>query len=144
MQDKVCIVTGANTGIGFAIPVDTVNRVVPQLISKGEVARLVLGVQVQTLGRDAARYFGAQGVMIREVTAGFGAAEAGLRGESWDEDGSFIPGDIIQEVDGKPVRSVDDLYPILDRHRPNDVVEVKVVRDGRPQSFQVVLKATDG
>jgi len=132
--------TGSNTGIGFAIPVDTVNRIVPQLISKGEVARLVLGVTIQTLGREARQQFGTQGVMIREVSEGFGAAEAGLRGVSWDEDGRFIPGDIITEVDGQPIETVDDLYPILDRHQAGDVVDVRAIRDGRPFSVQVELK----
>ena len=135
--------TGSNAGIGFAIPVDTVNRVVPQLISNGKLARLVLGVTVQTLGRDSERRFGATGVMIRQVTEGFGAAEAGLLGESWDEDGSFIPGDIIQAVAGHRIRTVDDLYPILEQYQPGDVVEVKVSRNGRERTYQVVLKLAE-
>ncbi|MFH0945632.1 MAG: trypsin-like peptidase domain-containing protein [Planctomycetota bacterium] len=134
--------TGSNAGIGFAIPVDTVNRIVPQLIAKGEVPRLVLGIRGQTLSREVVRRLGVEGVMIREVNEGFGAAEAGLRGDAWEEDGSWVPGDIIQQVDGARIRAVDDLYPVLGRHSPGDVVEVQAIRDGELKSFQVRLAAS--
>ena len=135
--------TGSNAGIGFAIPVDTVNRVVPQLIANGKVSRLVLGFKPQPFSRDMARRLGVDGVMVREVTEGFGAAEAGLRGVAWDEDGEFIFGDIIQQVDGVRIRAVDDLYPVLGRHSPGDVVDVLAIRDGELKSFQVRLAASD-
>ncbi len=79
--------SGASAGIGFAVPVDTVNRIVPQLIRYGEAKRPGIGVSL--LGANMARRFGVEGVVIREVFQGGPAAAAGLMGLSWGRDGAL-------------------------------------------------------
>jgi S1-C subfamily serine protease len=128
---------GVSSGIGFAVPVDIVNRVVPQLIQNGRMTRPVLGV---ALAEDAlARRAGIQGVLIMNVEDGLGAAAAGLRGTRQGPEGDFVLGDIIQEVDGVQTRSRDDLLNVLERHQPGDVVNVKVLRGEQTLNVDVRL-----
>jgi len=133
--------SGASAGIGFAIPVDIVNSVVPQLIGHGKVVRPQLGVMIreqdsQTLGLD--------GLMINEVTDGTGAAEAGLRGLTWDRRENPILGDIILAVGGARIRSVDDLHRVLEERAPGDVVPVTLRRGEREFEVSVRLTAPSG
>ena len=97
--------SGANAGVGFAIPVDTVNRVVPQLVRHGRVVRPKLGLVLNDpISRAITRTLGVPGVLILGVQKGSPAAIAGMRATARAEDGTIIPGDIIQEIDGKKVR----------------------------------------
>lgn len=103
--------TGSSAGIGFAVPVDTVNQVVPQLIKHGRVIRPQLGI---VLAEDRiARQLGVEGALVLRVQAGSGAAPAGLRGTERDENGDIILGDVIQTVDGEKVSTSDDLIGAL-------------------------------
>jgi S1-C subfamily serine protease len=131
--------SGASVGIGFAIPVDTVNLVVPQLTRFGKVSRPGLGVQVAE--DQMARQLGLAGVLIVEVAPNSSAARAGLRPTRRDPTGSVRLGDVIVEVDGKSVGSTDDLFLILEQYRVGDTVVVTVVRDGRRERFKVTLEA---
>lgn len=120
--------SGTSAGIGFAVPVDTVNRVVPQLIAHGRVIRPQLGIQV---AHDSiTRRLGLSGVLIVQIEEGSGAEKAGLRGTTRTSDGRLILGDIIQAVDGRPVRSYDDLLNILEEHKSGDTVRLTVLRHG--------------
>jgi len=101
--------TGSFTGVGFAIPVDTVNRIVPELIRDGR-ARLP-GIGIVPLSDEVASRYGIRGVVVQGVREGSGAAEAGLQGI--DADG--IVGDIIVAVDARPVATVADLALALER-----------------------------
>ncbi len=131
--------SGANAGIGFAVPVDTVNRIVPQLISHGRVVRPGLGISI---GRDQiAAQLNLEGVLVVEVFEGTAAARAGLRGVSSSQSGRWILGDVIVAVDGKRITGSNDLFRILDRHQVGDEVQVTVDRNGERHDVVVTLQA---
>ncbi len=134
--------SGAYAGIGFAVPVDTVNRVVPQLIAKGKYLRPVLGIAIdEQLNELITRQAGLKGVVILQVSPGSPAAAAGLRGAKLGPDGSIIPGDIITAVDGKPVDGVPRLLSRLDEHQVGDTVKLTVRRNGKDVEIPVTLSA---
>jgi S1-C subfamily serine protease len=140
--------SGASAGVGFAVPVDTVNRVVPQLIAKGRYARPALGIEVdQRVNETAAQHLGLKGVLVLSVRAGSGAQAAGLIGARFDRDGAFVPGDVITKVEGKAVDSVPGLLSRLDDFRPGDKVRLTLLREGKEEERTVMLQAegaTDG
>jgi S1-C subfamily serine protease len=131
-------VTATSIGIGFAVPVDTVNRVVPQLIRHGRVVRPGLGLLV---AQDAvARRLGITGVLVIDVVPGGGAAAAGVRPTRRDAAGRLLLGDVIVAVDGQPVRQVEDMA-VIETRAVGDTVEVTVLRDGRQVKLDVRLQA---
>lgn len=133
--------SGAFAGIGFAVPVDTVNRIVPELIKHGKLIRPGLGV---SLVPDAmARRWGIKGLIIGKVARGGSAERAGLRGARETATGRIELGDIILAVDGKPVDTVDDLMEIMERHKVGDRVTVEVLRGNKRHAVNVVLQAVD-
>jgi S1-C subfamily serine protease len=133
--------SGASAGIGFAVPVDTVNRVVPQLVTYGRVARPRLGIGMDDrYSAILTRRLGVEGVLIMTVEAGSPAAEAGLRGAQVSRS-AVTPGDIIQEIEGRRVRTVNELLGRLGNHKPGDTVSLTVWRDGRTRKVSVRLEA---
>jgi S1-C subfamily serine protease len=136
--------SGASAGIGFAVPVDTVSRIVPELIAHGRVIRPVLGVDLDDrLSAYVTRRIGVEGALIRGVARGGGAAEAGLEGTRIDRRGTVVPGDLIQEIDGKVVKSVGDLLGRLGSYRPGDTVTLTVWRDEKTRRVRVRLQAPE-
>ena len=134
--------SGASAGIGFAVPVDTVNRVVPELIARGKYIRPALGIEVDDgINRVARTRLGVEGVLILKVTPGSAAAAAGLQGARRAADGGLIPGDIITAVEGKAVDSVGKLYARLDNFKVGDTVRLAVIRDGVKREVSVTLQA---
>jgi S1-C subfamily serine protease len=134
--------SGASAGVGFAIPVDTVNRVVPQLIARGRYTRAALGVQVdEQLNRLITQRMGVSGVAILRTTAGSSAEAAGLRGVRPQSDGTILPGDVIVAVEARPVDSVARLTGRLDDHEVGDTVRLTVLRDGKRVEIPVRLQA---
>jgi S1-C subfamily serine protease len=116
--------SGSSSGIGFAVPVDTVNRVVPQLLRHGRVIRPGLGVRIAD---DATvTRLGLAGVLIFDVTEGSAAARAGLRGTRRDDQGRLILGDVIVAIDDNAVTSIHDLMTVLDTYKVGDQVTVAV------------------
>ena len=133
--------SGVFAGIGFAVPVDTVNRIVPQLIKHGRVIQPGLGV---SLIQDAvARQWGIKGVVIGQVARNSAAARAGLQGVREVGFGRIELGDVIIKLDGQPIEVVDDLLRILDRHKVGDKVELKYLRDGHRDQVTVTLQAVN-
>ena len=133
--------SGSSAGIGFAVPVDTVARVVPQLIAHGRIVRPTLGISVdERVNLVLTREMGVEGVMVLGVAPGSSAEAAGLLAAERASDGSVVPGDVIQEVDGKTVRSVDDLLGALEAHDVGDRVTLKVQREGRRVEVPVTLQ----
>jgi S1-C subfamily serine protease len=130
--------TGANVGIGFAVPVATVVRVVPQILEYGEVKRAGLGVV--PLEDDFARHWGVQGVVLREVLPNSSADKAGLVAARRDRWGHVDLGDVIVQIDDHEIRDYDDLYQALDGRQPGEVVTVTVVRDERRREVKVELQ----
>jgi len=132
--------SGASAGIGFAVPVDTVRRIVPELIEYGRVVRPVFGVYLDDrLSSYVTGRLGVEGVLIRDIVPGSPAAEAGLQGTRLRR-GRVVPGDVLQAIDGKQVTSVGDLQGRLGSYRPGDVVTLKVWREGETREVQVRLQ----
>ena len=137
INSQIASPSGTSAGIGFAIPVNTVARVVPQLIANGEYTPARLGITTnQQLNRIAAARYGVNGVVVAEVDPRSGAAGAGLRGTEWNANQL---GDIIVRIDGEPVRSFRELRLVLDRYQPGGEVEVTVSRDGEMHDIVVPL-----
>jgi putative serine protease PepD len=129
---------GASVGIGFAIPVNTAKRILPELISKGYVSYPWIGASLYPLIPEFARVLKLQvdrGAVIAEVVAGGPADKAGLRGGDRlvRVGNSVIPvgGDVIVEMDGKEVTSSEDLIGMIRNRRPGDRVELKFLREGK-------------
>jgi S1-C subfamily serine protease len=136
--------SGGSAGVGFAVPVDTVNRVVPQLISTGHYAPPSLGVETDDLlSRVIARQLGVVGVAVVRVPQGSAGARAGLRGVRNGGRGTVIPGDVVVAVNGKRVESVARLLAYLDDYRPGAVVKLTVWRDGNEIEIPVTLQTGD-
>jgi S1-C subfamily serine protease len=129
--------SGAYAGIGFAIPVDTVRWVVPELIAKGRLERPTLGISM--IPTQRVRGLELDGALVVEVDPGSGAERAGLRGTYRDRRGRVVLGDVIVEVEGRPIRSTDDLALALERYRVGDGLTLVVVRDGSRQEVEVRL-----
>ena len=133
--------SGAYAGIGFSVPVDTVNRVVPQLIAEGRYIRPSLGISVdEDINHAITSQLEVEGVVVLKVVPGSAAAQAGLRGTRLGPNDEVIPGDIIQSIDGKPVNKVADLLSRLDEHRIGDQVRLKIWRGGDVLQVEVVLQ----
>lgn len=134
--------SGAYAGIGFAVPIDTVNRVVPQIIAYGRYVRPSLGITVDdTVSEAVAEELGVQGVLVLSVKSGSPAAAAGLRGTRLTSDGQVFPGDIIQSIDGKAVRNSNELLRLLDDYAVGDTVQITVYRAGDILEIPVLLEA---
>ena len=137
INSQIASPSGTSAGIGFAIPVNTVTRVVPQLIANGEYTPARLGITTnQQLARMVAAREGVNGVVVAEVDPRSAAARAGLRGIDWNANQL---GDIIVRIDGEPVRSSRELLLVLDRYEPGDEVDVTVFRDGETHDIVVPL-----
>ncbi len=133
--------SGAFAGIGFAVPVDTVNRIVPELIKHGKLIRPGLGV---SLVPDAmARRWGIKGVVIGKISKGGAAEPAGLQGAREAAPGRIELGDVILAVDGKPVTTADELMDVMEHHKVGDRVTVEVLRGNRRQQISVTLQAVN-
>jgi S1-C subfamily serine protease len=133
--------TGSSAGISFAVPVDTINNVVPQLIAHGKVLRPGLGVNVAS---DAvSQRLRLNGLLILNVTEGSGAQLAGLRPTTEARNGRIILGDIIVRVGGTATPTQDALLNALERYEVGETVEVTVNRQGEELTVPVTLQAVN-
>ncbi|MFP4144211.1 MAG: S1C family serine protease [Phycisphaeraceae bacterium] len=133
--------SGAYAGIGFAVPVSTVLRVVPQLIEQGRYVRPDLGVVFsEQVNRTILPRLGVEGVLVLDVEPGTGGARAGLRPTRLRRGGRLVLGDIILAVDGERVRTVDGLYRRLDASESGDTVTLTLLRDGERAELDVELE----
>jgi len=143
--------SGASVGIGFAIPVDTVRRVVNQIVRHGRVQRPSLGVQVamDQILRDISRRLGAplEGALVMSVTPGSPADRAGMQGTSRSGTGAVELGDVITAVAGAPVRQMEDLLSAVEERRVGEVVEVTVLRgvggEAKPKSLSLRIQLVE-
>lgn len=130
--------SGTYAGIGFAVPVDTINRIVPQLIAHGKVVRPGLGVHIGT-DQLAAR-LGLQGVIVIEVPPGSAAGEAGLQGTRPSEGGRWLIGDVIIGINESDVRNSTDLFRELDQFGVGDKISLRVSNDHKVREVKVTLQ----
>jgi len=133
--------SGASAGIGFAVPVDTVKRLVPQLIARGRAIQAGIGVSLVPDRYNAQLKI--DGVAIAEVTPDGPAGRAGLQGVQLTRSRRLILGDRIVAVDGKPVKSEDDLRDAFEAAGVGKTVTLTVVRDTARRQVRVPLVQID-
>ena len=131
--------SGGYAGVGFAIPVDTVNWVVPQLIAHGRVQRPTMGVELAS--DHIARRSGIEGAVVTKVIEGSSADRAGIRPVYRDRRGRVRVGDVIVAVNEEPIRSGGELGLILEGFGEGDIVTVTVMREGEEKNLRVKLGA---
>jgi S1-C subfamily serine protease len=141
MNTMIYSQTGASAGIGFAVPVDTIKRVVPQLIKYGKVIRPGLGISL--LQEQYARRYNIEGVAVLEVAPDGPADRAGIKGLGRDRYGQLYIRDVIIGIDDHKITSYDDLYNTMDNYRVGDTVTVTVERDGKKRKVQLTLMRVD-
>lgn len=134
--------SGASAGIGFAIPVDEVNRIVPRLIRDGRMVRPALGV---TAGpENMAKALGLpKGVPLVAVAPGGPAQKAGLRPFTRGAQGGIVAGDVIQAIDDAAVADLDDMLTALERYQPGDRVTLTLWRAGAVRRQAAVLAESE-
>ncbi|HKH65599.1 MAG TPA: trypsin-like peptidase domain-containing protein [Solirubrobacterales bacterium] len=135
-----------NVGIGFAIPIDTVRAEIEQLKTKGEVEHAFIGITGGTITSELAKALNLpvdEGVIVQSVVkdgpadkAGIeaGGTEASINGEE-----VRLGGDIITEVDGEKLKSMDELVEIIQGHKPGDELQLTLLRDGQEKTADVTL-----
>jgi S1-C subfamily serine protease len=128
--------------VGFAVPIDTVNRVVPALITHGKYARPSLGIEFDDdLNNLLRSRLGVDGVFVLKVSPDGPAASAGIRGARLEGGVSLVPGDVIVAIGDKPVSTVPRLQARLDDFNPGDKVRLSLLREGKKINVDVLLAA---
>ncbi len=130
--------SGGSQGVGFAVPVDTVNRFVPPLIRYGRIDRPGLGIY--PWNKTVVDRLGLTGVLVRDVVPNGGAAQAGMSPTRRDERGEIVLGDLIVAIEGSAIKEINDLFKILDKHKVGDTVRVTVIRLDKEMHLQVTLQ----
>ena len=124
--------SGTSSGVGFAVPVDLIKRIVPQLIKHGKVVRPGLGIGIMENPYN-------EGLLITYIKGGGPADRAGLEGMRQDNWGRRFLGDTILAVDGKKVNTYDDIYNVLEAYNIGDTVEVTYQRQGKIKKTRLQL-----
>ena len=133
--------SGASAGISFAVPVDTVNRIVPQLIAHGNYIRPVLGVVTdEGVSQAITHELGVPGVAVLRVDKGSSGELAGLKGARIGPDRNIIPGDIITALNGQPVDSMAKLLSQIDEMKVGEIITLTVSRSGQKVQLQATLQ----
>jgi S1-C subfamily serine protease len=133
--------SGASAGIGFAIPVNTVRNLIPQLLQYGKLYRPVLGIE--TLTDYWAKRLGVKGIAILSVKAGLAADQAGMIGVREDNRGQIHLGDVIIAINDQPVTNEDSLLSALEKFAPGDQVKVTTLKDEEIIEYSLVLTAPE-
>jgi len=134
-----------NVGIGFAVPVNTVKTVVGELLESGRVEHSYLGVSMQDLTPDVARYVNVpeQGALIAQVYPGSPAEQAGLQGAQQtvviDGQSYAVGGDVVVRADGRTIRTSDDLRQIVAAKKPGDELDLEILRGEEEVEVTVTL-----
>jgi S1-C subfamily serine protease len=140
MNTAIYSPSGASAGVGFAVPVDTVNRVVPQIIARGHYSPPSLGVELDdSLSRAIEREFGVTGVAVLRAARG----DQTLRGARLGPRNTVVPGDVILRVEGKDVHSAGELAATLDDYKVGQQLKLVVWRDGQRVEVRVTLRQGD-
>ena len=142
VNTQIASPSGASAGIGFAIPVDEVNRIVPRLIRDGRFVRPALGIGAGGQGLRRALNL-PKGVALVQVTPGGPAARAGLLPFRRNNRGEIIAGDVITAINDDPVADMDEMLAKLERRQPGDMVTLTLWRSGQSRRQEVVLIAAE-
>jgi S1-C subfamily serine protease len=138
VNTQIASPSGASAGIGFAIPVDEVNRIVPRLIRDGRLVRPALGISALPDNVQLALKL-PKGVGLVQVAPGGPAARSGLQPFKRADDGGVVPGDVITAINDEPVATLDDVLTQLERHQPGETVTLTLWRGGKTRKQAVVL-----
>ena len=138
MNTQIMSGSGTSSGVGFAVPVNTIMQIVPQLIKYGKIMRPGLGIGVLP-DHIKMRYGIEKGIIISQVNPKGPAAQAGLEGVGQDSWGHVYLGDIITKIDGQEVNSYDDIYHVLDKYKVGDLVDVEYIRDEKKFKTKIKL-----
>ena len=133
--------SGASSGIGFAIPVNTVRRIVPELVTYGRVQTPILGITRLPQPDYYRELWGIEGVIVLDVVEGTDPERLGMRGLRRVQRGQIQLGDVIVEIEGQAVVDEDDYATIMEQHQPGDVVRVRTLRDDRFLEYDIELQA---
>lgn len=139
MNTMIFSTSGSSAGLGFAVPIDTINRIVPQLIEHGKVIRPGLGIGILDENLRE-QYVGEKGAVISFIDEKGAAARAGLKGIEKDRYGRIYLGDIILKIDDKEVNSRDDVYHALDNKEIGDTITVTYRRGDKVKTTKVKLQ----
>jgi S1-C subfamily serine protease len=132
--------SGSSAGVGFAVPVSFIKRIVPQIIKYGKTIQPGIGVSILTPDQNKQILGRIPGVVVRDVSPNTPAARAGLLGIRRSRaTGRLMLGDIIVGIDGVQIKDYDDLYNSLDLHKVGDTVTLNTVRDGQKSSYRLEL-----
>jgi S1-C subfamily serine protease len=142
MNTAIFSSSGTSTGVGFAIPTSTLNRVIPVLIRDGLYVRPSLGIRVDDgINKIAQSELGFRGVMVIAVEKGSPAERGGLRGTRFDHFGNFSAGDIISAIDDDPIECVEDLLKHLEDKAVGQTVHIRFQREGISRLVSLKLEA---
>ncbi len=140
--------SGGSVGIGFSVPVDTAERVVPELITYGEVKRGWINIKPIQLDRNIVRYANLpvdRGLLVSEIAKNSNAEKAGLKGGDtsrpvrYGRDTIYLGGDIIIEIDGYKTETLADMFTALEDNKPGETISVTVLRKRQTKTFDIVL-----
>jgi S1-C subfamily serine protease len=137
MNTAILSPSGTSIGIGYAVPVDTVHRIVLELVRYGRVIRPGLGVSFAPDHLN--RSLRVDGLLVLSVPSGSEAERVGIRPSYRTRDGRVRYGDILVAIEGKPVETSVDLYRILDEYEVGDEVEVSLLRENRVRTLEMHL-----
>ncbi|MEY4514109.1 MAG: hypothetical protein RLZZ450_6231 [Pseudomonadota bacterium] len=138
MNTSILSPSGASAGVGFAVPVETIARAVPELIEYGREVRPTLGVQFAA--DSITRHFGMKGALVLEVAPESPAAKAGLHPTRREiATGRIVLGDVIASLDKKPIESTADLYLALETYKAGDHVQLGIFREGKLSEVEIEL-----
>jgi S1-C subfamily serine protease len=142
VNTQIASPSGASAGIGFAIPVDEVNRIVPRIIRDGKFVRPAIGITAGAANLQQALNL-PRGVVIVQVGGGTPAAKAGLQPFRRGNRGEVVGGDVITAINDEAVGDLDDMYTTLERRSPGDSVTLTVWRNGQSRKQSLVLAAPE-
>ena len=140
VNTQIASPSGASAGIGFAIPADEVNRIVPRLIRDGRFVRPALGVTAGPVELTRSLQL-PKGVVVVRIGVDSPAAKAGLQPFRRGPRGELIAGDVITAINDEPVTDLDDMLAVLERRQPGETVTLSVWRNGQARRQAVVLAA---
>jgi S1-C subfamily serine protease len=142
MNTMIASPSGASSGVGFAVPVDTIKKIVPQVIQFGKVTRPDIG-GVQFVRDEVAQRAGITGAVILQVANNSRAYDLGLRGLTRDNFGRLLIRDVVTAIDQMKVKSYDDLFNALDGYKIGDTVTLTVVREDKSRKVTIQLAGAD-
>jgi S1-C subfamily serine protease len=141
MNTMIFSTSGSSAGLGFAVPVETIKMIVPQLITHGKVIRPGLGISILEDRYKEMFNLPQKGAILRYVDEDGPAGKAGLKGMMQDSYGRLYLGDTLIAIDGTPVSGLDDIFQKLEKYKIGETVEVTYLREGKASKVKIKLQA---